>query len=83
MAYKIIKAKRKTKGKEIDIFAFKKNPNMAKEGDIITFQYKEDGALIKDRFKISEKYKSKDNIYFEDYKDRGIIIYHKKTKKFR
>lgn len=78
MAYKT----KKPKAREINVYSFGKNPDKAKEGDKIYMFSKEDGAVVKDEFKISEKYKVGNNIFFEDYRNEGILIYNKKTKKW-
>jgi hypothetical protein len=73
---------KKRKSKEISVYSFKKNPDKAKVGDKIFMVTEADETIGKDEFKIDEKYKLGDNIYFEDYKDEGVIVYNKKTKKW-
>jgi hypothetical protein len=79
MAYSI----KSKKSKEINIYTFGKNPKIAKKGDKIYMISKEDGAIVKDTFKIDEKYETKDRIYFEDWKDEGVLIYNKRSKKWK
>ena len=78
MAYKT----KKKRSRVINVYSFGKNPDKAKVGDKVYMWSKEDGALVKDEFKIDEKYKSGNKIYFEDYKDKGVLVYNKKTKKW-